>query len=230
MPAFYNFGIHLTQRLALSEWLQVLPDMPVLDVGCGVGRWSLRMARRGARVTGIDLSPTMVSEARRRAGEAGVADRCRFQVEDVTELDLGVQFPLILGVTVLQHILDESRLQRAIARLASHLEPGGRMVLLEAAPLRPTTRCDTAVFSARTADTYLEAFSRAGLSCDEIGGVDPAPLKIWYLPYYRRLPRPLAVAGLAAVTAAALPIDALFGRGLASASWHKVFVLERAGL
>ena len=227
MPGFYNAAIHHTQKLALAGWLDVMPGMPVLDVGCGVGRWSIRLARRGARVTGVDLSPTMVREADRRSRLAGVQDRCSFHQADLAKLDLGQQFPLILGVTVLQHILDPQRLEEALRRLANHLEPGGKMVVLEAAPSRTTTRCNTTVFEARTAEQYLAAFAKVGLRCVDMGGVDPAPFKVLYLPHYRRLPAIVARLGLAAVTAASLPIDILAGRALVRASWHKVFLLER---
>lgn len=225
MPSFYNRAIDLCQRLALRPWLCVAPGTRVLDVGCGVGRWSRELARRGARVTGVDLSATMIEEARRRAEADGVGGRCRFQVADLSALDLGERFPLALGVTVLQHILDPARLREAVHRLASHLAPAGRLVLLEAAPSRPVTRCDTRVFQARSADTYLAAFAEAGLAPMAISGVDPAPFKTLLLPHYRRLPRAVALPALAAVTALSLPVDALLGRLWVNASWHKVFVL-----
>src|SRR6516162_6126205 len=65
MPDFYNRAIQLSQRLALRRWLRVDAGMRVLDVGCGIGRWSRALAARGASVSGIDLSPTMISIARR---------------------------------------------------------------------------------------------------------------------------------------------------------------------
>ena len=40
MPAFYNQYIHITQRRALEPWLRQTAGATVLDVGCGVGRWS----------------------------------------------------------------------------------------------------------------------------------------------------------------------------------------------
>src|SRR5215831_3684824 len=67
MPEFYNRAIQLEQQLALRPWLRVAPGTRVLDVGCGVGRWSRLLAARGAVVTGVDLSPTMIDQARRRA-------------------------------------------------------------------------------------------------------------------------------------------------------------------
>src|ERR1700755_3306777 len=67
MPEFYNRAIHLEQRLALRPWLAVSAGTRVLDVGCGVGRWSRLLAARGGLVTGVDISPTMITEARRRA-------------------------------------------------------------------------------------------------------------------------------------------------------------------
>lgn len=229
MPAFYNRFIQHSQRLALARWLRVAPGTTALDVGCGVGRWSRHLAAQGARVTGVDISATMVDEARRRAADAGVGARCHFEVGDLASLHTGRQFQLIVGVTVLQHILDPAALRRAIANLARHLAPGGRMVVLEAAPTRRVGRCDTPIFTARDAPFYRAAFEAAGLRVDAVTGVDPAPFKTLLLPHYGRLPRPVGTAALAMAVALSWPFDALFGRAAARASWHKVFVLSHAG-
>src|SRR6202047_5415302 len=137
MPEFYNRAIHLEQRLALEPWLKVNAGTRVLDVGCGVGRWSRLLAARGADVTGVDLSPTMIAQAQRRAAADGVAGRCRFQVQDLSKLNVGERFDLVLGVTVLQHILDTDALRSALAAMTAHVAAGGRMILLEAAPTTP---------------------------------------------------------------------------------------------
>jgi len=228
MPEFYNRMIHRCQRLALEPWFDVKAGTRVLDVGCGVGRWSRMLAERGARVTGMDLSPTMIAEARRRADSAGLADRCRFLVQDLAHLDAGDQFDLMVGVTVLQHILDPDALRTAVQRMTEHLAPGGRMVLLEAAPARGAKYCDTTVFRARHRDVYLELFAQAGLELRAMTGVDPAPFKTWLLPHLRRLPKPVATASIALVTLLSAPVDFLFGRRAVKSSWHAVFVLERA--
>jgi len=228
MPDFYNRMIHRCQRLALDPWFDIAPGTRVLDVGCGVGRWSLLLAARGAAVTGMDLSPTMIAEARRRADASGMATRCRFLVQDLAHLDAGDQFDLMVGVTVLQHILDPEALRAAVQRMTEHLAPGGRMVLLEAAPVSNSKHCDTTVFRARQRDVYLDLFARAGLEVRAMTGVDPAPFKTWLLPHLRRLPRPLATSALALVTLLSIPVDFIFGRRAVKRSWHAVFVLQRA--
>jgi len=226
MPEFYNRAIHLEQRLALAPWLQVAPGTRVLDVGCGVGRWSRLLAARGALVTGIDLSPTMIAEAERRAALEGVAARCRFQVQDLSALRVEGEFDLILEVTVLQHILDPAALRAALAAMRAHLAPGGRMVLLEAAPVARERRCDTSVFQARAREVYLSLAHECGLALTGLSGVDPAPFRTQLLPYVRKLPGKLALGLLALATALSLPINALFGRRATRTTWHAVLVLQ----
>ncbi|MBV8144783.1 MAG: class I SAM-dependent methyltransferase [Gammaproteobacteria bacterium] len=229
MPLFYNRAIDLSQRLALRPWLGVQRGTRVLDAGCGVGRWSLLLAARGAAVTGIDHSAIMIAEARRRARIAGLRGSCRFLVQDLAALDTGDRYDLVLSVTVLQHILETGALRAALRRMAAHLAADGRLVLLEAAPDRAISRCDSAIFRARARSSYLRLFAECGLELHALSGVDPAPFRTWLLPHLPRLPRGLRLAALAAVTAASLPVDVPFGRSLVGRSWHAVFVLGHAG-
>ena len=132
MPAFYNYSIESAQRRALLPWLPLVApgSGTALDVGCGVGRWSLELARRGHEVLGLDLSPSMLEQAwLRTANRSG----CSFELGDVTTLNLGRKFQLILCVTVLQHVLNPIEARQAIVRLKDHLAPGGTLILLEAA-------------------------------------------------------------------------------------------------
>lgn len=228
MPRYYNRLIHFCQRRALEPWLRVSEGTRVLDVGCGVGRWSRLLASRGAHVTGVDLSPTMIAEAERRARACGLASRCRFLVQDSAALDVEGPFDLILCVTMLQHMLDVGALRAALQRIALHLAPGGRLVVLEAAPARIASRCDTSVFRARPRSFYLRLFGECGLRVRTLRGVDPAPFKTWLLPHLARLPRALSLAALALTTALSAPIDAPFGRLAPGRSWHAVFVLQHA--
>jgi len=227
MPEFYNRAIHLEQRLALRPWLGVEPGTRVLDVGCGVGRWSRLLAARGAQVTGVDLSPTRIAGAQRLAAADGGADRCHFRVQDLSKLDIDGQFDVVWGVTVLQHILDAQLLQAAVLGMTARLAPGGRMVLLEAAPAAPVDRCDSTVFRARQRDVYLRLFQDCGLELRALTGVDPAPLRTRLLPYLRKMPRRVSMSLLVLTTALSLPVHVLVGRRAVRQSWHAVFVLEQ---
>lgn len=228
MPPFYNRVIDWCQRLALGRWLRVHPGTRVLDLGCGIGRWSCRLAKRGASVTGVDLSPTMIAQAGARAAAQGVAARCRFLAQDLAALELDGRFDLILGVTVLQHILEPAALRAAVQGLGAHLAENGTLVLLEAAPERAVTSCDSPVFQARRRDEYRRLFEACGLSVQAITGVDPAPFKSWLLPHLPRIPRPLRTPALAAATLLSIPIDVPLGRLAVRHSWHAVFILKRA--
>jgi cyclopropane fatty-acyl-phospholipid synthase-like methyltransferase len=62
----------LVEADLVVEVLRLAAGDRVLDVGCGVGRHALELARRGLRVTGIDISAGMLREARRAAAAAGL--------------------------------------------------------------------------------------------------------------------------------------------------------------
>lgn len=56
----------------LVEELKLSPRSCILDMGCGTGRHSIELARRGYQVTGVDFSSDMLAEARKTAKDAGV--------------------------------------------------------------------------------------------------------------------------------------------------------------
>ena len=95
----------------------------VLDFGCGVGRVLIPLAERCAEVTGVDVSPAMLAEARRNCDQAG-ARNVRFVQGDDELSNVISEFDLVHTYIVLQHIPVE-RGERIVKRLASLIAPGG---------------------------------------------------------------------------------------------------------
>jgi len=83
----------------------------VLDVGCGPGHYAVALAQRGAgSVLGLDFAPGMLDLARARAAQAGVADRCRFELGDFLTYPLDEAF----DYTVLMGLMDYIREPREV--------------------------------------------------------------------------------------------------------------------
>jgi SAM-dependent methyltransferase len=100
----------------------------VLDAGCGAGRHALGLARRGYVVEGIDLSPDLVEEARRLAGdEERIA--VSFLVGDILKLQPAARFDGLLCRGVLNDLLDGQSRERASSSFAGALRRGGALVL-----------------------------------------------------------------------------------------------------
>lgn len=104
----------------------VRPGDRVLDIGGGPGRYSLRLAGRGCRVTLLDLSDENVRFARAKAKESGQAltalqgDACR-----ADRLLPGERFDCVLLMGPMYHLLEEERRIQAVQAALRLLRPGG---------------------------------------------------------------------------------------------------------
>jgi len=100
----------------------------VLDVGCGTGRHAVRLAREGASVVGYEPSTGMLARAREKVHGLDV-ELHRGSIEDLPAGEGG--FDLVLCCLVLSHVED---IVGAMARLAAHVRPGGRLIVSDFHP------------------------------------------------------------------------------------------------
>ncbi len=116
--------------------LRLSRDARVLDAGCGSGQWSIAFAERGARVTGIDLSPEMIRLARDAASARGLD--IEWRTGDVTRLaDPLAVFDAIHARVLLQFVPDVPAALRELRRV---LRPGGRLLASVPGALSPIYR------------------------------------------------------------------------------------------
>lgn len=113
------------QDRVLAE-LQVTPDCRVLEVGCGWGGLAQRIAERGARVTGLTLSPAQLAHARERLARAGLGERAAFELQDYRDTT-GV-FDRIVSIEMLEAV-GRAYWPSYFRMLRERLADDGRVVL-----------------------------------------------------------------------------------------------------
>lgn len=106
-----------------SHNMAPLAGKSALDAGCGAGLLAEPLARLGAQVTGVDAAVENIEAA--RIHTAGVGLAITYQHGELAELGLG-RFDLVTAMEVVEHVADKPLF---IKQLASHLAPGGLMVL-----------------------------------------------------------------------------------------------------
>jgi SAM-dependent methyltransferase len=117
-------GEAFVQRLALS------PGERVLDVACGTGNFSLPAARAGAHVTGLDIAPNLLAQARARAEAAGLA--IQFDEGDTEALPYADgEFATVVS---LFGAMFAPRPDRVAAELVRVCQSGGRIAMLNWTP------------------------------------------------------------------------------------------------
>jgi len=102
---------------------RLLPDGgSVLDAGCGMGRIALELGRQGFDVVGIDIDPEMLAHAEEHRPDM------RWEVADITSVDLGRTFHLVLlAGNVMIFVVDGTE-AAVVANMARHVTSGGCLV------------------------------------------------------------------------------------------------------
>ncbi|MBN1130166.1 MAG: class I SAM-dependent methyltransferase [Chitinispirillaceae bacterium] len=126
------------RRLMQDPWKilspYVRPDMTVLEIGPGMGYFTIPLARmtgpRG-RVVSVDIQEKMLATLRKRADRAGLSDRIEtrlIQADSLGVADLECRFDFALAFAVVHEVPDQAVLFR---ELHAALKPGGALLIAD---------------------------------------------------------------------------------------------------
>jgi SAM-dependent methyltransferase len=109
----------------------VTSDMNVLDVACGPGILACALAEQAGHVTGIDITPAMIGEARMRQDDMAL-DNLSWQIGDATDLPFeDGRFDRVVTRYSFHHMTDPAA---TLAEMVRVCRPDGRIVVIDATP------------------------------------------------------------------------------------------------
>ena len=154
----------------------VRPGQVAVDIGCGLGYFSIALARivgPDGKVIALDVQSQMIQRARRRAERQSLADRIDFRTCAPNRLDVTGPVDFVLAFWVIHELIDP---QGLLQEIRSFLKPGGQILIAEPKGHVPAAHFAETVRLARlagykTSEGPLVRFSRTVVcSPDIIGG------------------------------------------------------------
>lgn len=130
ITAVLSYGQDRRWKRRLADMAGVAPGARALDLACGTGDIAFELARHGADVVGLDLTPRMIELARaKRARASGLARAPRFLVGDMMALPFPDQSFDV--VTTGYGVRNVPVVETALAEMRRVLKPGGRLLSLD---------------------------------------------------------------------------------------------------
>ena len=124
----YSAWADFIEKIIKKEYRPGKPEL-VLDLGCGTGRMTLELAKRGYDMTGIDYSVEMLDIARENADREGLSDKMLWLCQDITEFELyGTVDVTVSCLDTLNHLTEPSELSQCLSLVHNYLVPDGLFI------------------------------------------------------------------------------------------------------
>jgi SAM-dependent methyltransferase len=99
----------------------------ILDLGCGPGLYSQRLAKRGHRCTGIDFGPASIAYAREQAADESL--EITYRLEDIRDARFGTGYDLVIFIFGEFNAFTPRDAAKILDKAADALTPGGRLLI-----------------------------------------------------------------------------------------------------
>lgn len=99
------------------------PEGIALDLGCGTGEFTQILSKKVIRVFGIDISPVMIEEARKRHSQENI----QYSLQDFDEMDEEIKYDYIVSIATFHHL----ELELALPKIGRMLKDGGKLIVLD---------------------------------------------------------------------------------------------------
>lgn len=142
----------------------VKPGQTIVDLGCGMGHFSVAMAKMVApdgQVIAVDLQSKMLTGARRRAERAGVLSKVRLHQSAPDRIGVDAQVDFVLAFWMVHEVQNQPAFMRQVYDL---LKPEGRFLLVEPKLHVTSTAFVKTVQTARSAGLEYDRPRRVALS------------------------------------------------------------------
>jgi len=136
---FTKHGGSLASTDELARLCRINKDSKVLDVGCGVGMTPIYLAKKfGCQVVGVDISPKMIEQSKKKAVDAGVDDKVSFRVANAEKLPFkNGEFDVVICESVLIFVKNR---KKAIKEFLRVTKKGGYIGCNEETLLKPAPK------------------------------------------------------------------------------------------
>jgi len=131
---YLNFGLKPLERKAKEEVdfilkvLKITKNTLILDIGCGAGRHSIKLAKRGYRIVGIDFKRDYINHCKERARKLSL--KTKFMQVDMRNLKFKNKFDVVINVfTSFGYFKSEEENLEVLRKIAKALKKNGKFLI-----------------------------------------------------------------------------------------------------